>query len=1221
MSCSTPSSGPGKGSVKGYLDVKIPARKRKSISLFRVQVWKRRCWVVVRGDRSPADSTSGGGMVTPTAPSTPTHPSSTPINGNSSQSASGEISLSVEIYTRHEGSNQPTEGTILHIDLVHKIRRAKSKSHPYAFEVCGRRGQALLYLSGGSETESQRWMSAMRDLLWLPLQLPHINAVYPHNWPVSAISVGEEEGEYAALGGLYGRMAVARANLVIKDVHNGATLAEWPLTSIQRVYVSAGGELEDEGKIFIIQTRPAHPCGETYLYFFSNELGPLLDGLHDAVSGLLAKGNGGDDTSVISDLSELSGAIGSVVVQPQRLPELGTMAKVRKSTSVLDLSEVSSHKIGSDLLGVPTCKSLGTSPQHKMLSHCRRKSMSETNLARICLDETDEELDARDEDLDDIRPADQPKDRTSSSGSYNSYRSTDSGVRLSASPSNYDQATMRRLVTKSDSIDSGVRACIKDDAHKDHTHLRAGIPVPAAPELDDTRKVDGSYNDSKSGESSNRSIGTQEEEPDVNARVGAWCLQSAKARKSFFLKNLNAATIPSNRDKFLTKSLSRTLSESYKEIPERGGVKEEYRKAMENPILTTKHTTVYEEIKDVLKPLNEKRNEKEHEYEDLEKLRRDIKRSYSFQEKTQPPPPPLPPRRPKSFSPDPWVEGSLSKTGTLRKIFGLSFHSKSHSQDSMLEMEAPQLGDDRLHASHLESCDVATVQALGTLPRPRRRATMDVYERHQSFSSSPRMSPKQKIRNPFGISPSRSPRIPRPKNLFIFKTSNNDENSSPSSQANLRYQRQIMMQSQKTPSTDSSLADISTPDTPKPGSFYRGMYRPDSVHLETPDTGDESGTKDGNSGYNIKSPKIMSKTFSFLRKYPKEKYGSLEQKRKSTISVTSQPDSADSSNKVPNSFSLDSFAVDAEATKPEDEANKPNENCSRKIEGRKASVSKGSSGIMIPRGSYAERGSSVSPATTPSGIQASCLLGRPGTPPATDLPLRSANRQPSASSIWNVPGIPPQVPPKKCNDSEPQYANLGPDPDYMTVEEIAGAFRKTTPTLPSKDIIDPGGYLSMGDIRQLKAMPETNQARPPDHEYVSMDDIQTTTFSDYPKVCGSATSSMDRRQTHHHHPHHHPYVSQLRQMHQPLDKSSIRSAGPGSTAVPPIDFKYPHSLTSIHKSAPGSRKTSCCEGIPSDYLTPQEVGRLLRRELLHTATSRTRQEHERSHAAHKHALP
>ncbi|KAF2347665.1 hypothetical protein FHG87_021580, partial [Trinorchestia longiramus] len=945
MSCGTPSSGPSKGSIKGFLDVKIPARKRKSISLFRVQVWKRRCWVVVRGDRSPADTSSAGGVATPTAPATPTRPPSKQGQEGTTGSNSGAISLSVEIYTRHEGSNQPTEGTILHIDLVHKIRRAKSKSHPYAFEVCGRRGEALLYLSGGSETESQRWMGAMRELLWPPLHLPHINAVYPHNWPVSAISVGEEDGEWATLGGLYGRLAVSRANLIIKDVHNGSTRAEWPLTCIQRVYVSGGGELEDEGKIFIVQTRPAHPCGETYLYFYSNELGPLLDGLHDAVSGLLAKGNGGDDTSVISDLSELSGAIGSVVVLPQRLPELGAVNKVRKSTSVLNLSEVSSHKISSDLLMVPSSKSLGTSPQHKMLSHCRRKSMSETNLARICLDETDEELDARDDDLDDIRPTDQPKDRTSSSGSYNSYRSTDSGVRLSASPSNYDQAIMRRLVTKSDSIDSGVRACVKEEGHRDHPPATANIPVTIFSESEEMRRnADAYLSDSKSGELSSRNIGSQEEEPDVNARVGAWCLQSAKARKSFFLKNLNAATIPSNREKFLTKSLSRTLSESYKEIPERSGVKDEYRKAMENPILTTKHTTVYEEIKDVLKPLNEKKLDKEHEYEDLEKLRKDIKRSYSFQEKTQPPPP-LPPRRPKSFSPDPWVEGSLSKTGTLRKIFGLSFHNKSHSQDSMLEMEAPQLGEERLNASNMASSDVATVQALGTLPRPRRRATMDVYERHQSFSScSPRMSPKQKLRNPFGISPSRSPRIPRPKNLFIFKSSSNhEENSSPSTQASLRYQRQMMMQAQKTPSTDSSLADVSTPDTPKPGIFYRGSYRPDSVHLETPDTGDESGERENSSsGFSLKSPKIMSKTFSFLRKFPKEKYGSLEQKRKSTISVTAQLDSADSPNKVPNSFSLDSFTVDSETVRADEEVPQPKHVEHKKGEGRKTSISKGS---------------------------------------------------------------------------------------------------------------------------------------------------------------------------------------------------------------------------------------------------------------------------------------
>ena len=931
----------------------------------------------------------------------------------------------------------------------------------------------------------------------------------------------------------------------------------------------------------------------------------------------------------------MSGAIGSVVVLPQRLPDLGTASKVRKSTSVLDLSEVSSNKVRSDLLMVPNSKSLGTSPQHKMLSHCRRKSMSETNLARLCLDETDEELDAREDDLDDIRPADHPKDRTSSSGSYNSYRSTDSGVRLSASPSNYDQSAVRRLVTKSDSIDSGVRACVKDDQHT-NKEIHAQVV-----EADDSRRTDGL--ECKSGDAMKRNMGVVEEEPDINARVGAWCLQSAKARKSFFLKNLSAATIPSNRDKLVTKGLSRTLSESHKEIPEKTGFKEEYKKAMENPILTTKHTTVYEEIKDVLKPLIEKKQEKEHEYEDLEKIRKDIKRSYSFQEKSQPPPP-LPPRRPKSFSPDPWVDNNVGKTATLRKIFGLSFYNKSHSQDSMLEIESTNLGEERLSGSRMASADVATVQVLGTLPRPRRRTNMDIYERHQSFSSSPRMSPKQKMRNPFGISPSRSPRIPRPKNLFIFKSSNNDDAStSPCSQATLRYQRQMMMQAQKTPSTDSSLADLSTPDTPKPGSYYRPGYRPDSTHLETPDTGDESCTKDM-STFSLKSPKIMSKTFSFLRKFPKEKYGSLERKRKSVVALPPVPVTSDLSSKVPNSFSLDSFAVEAAASliNPDDSAqsrikNKtstlPSGSC--RIEGnRKGSTSRistlppPSASIMIPRNTGChERGSSISPATTPSSLPPCNTLGRPGTPPATDLPLRnfSANRQSSAASIWSVPGIPSTSKQTSTEDLEPQYANLGPDPDYMTVEEITGAFRKpaliSRPTNNTLINNDPGGYLSMGDIRQLKAMPDTYNPRPPEHEYMSMDDIQTTMYSsEYPRVCGSATSSMDRRQTHHHHPHHHPYVAQLRQMHQQaaLDNNKANvtniAAQPVSNSHTGTNERQIISASLVHKSAPGSRKTSCCEAVASEYLTPQEVGRLLRRELLHTATSRTRQEHDKTHA-------
>ncbi|XP_042239049.1 uncharacterized protein LOC121877378 [Homarus americanus] len=346
------------GSVKGFLDVKIPARKRRSISLFRVQVWKRRCWVVVRGDRSPED---GAGRT-------------------------NQLSLSVEIYTRHEGSNHPTEGTILHLDLVHRIRRAKSKSHPYAFEVCGRRGEALLYLSGQSETESQRWMAEIRNILWPPTHLEAIRRAHGSTWEVSAISVGDAGADWTSLAGLYGRLAVREANLVIKDTHNGTTRVEWPLTSVQRVCVATGGELEDEGKIFIVQTRQCHPCGEACLYFFSPELSALLEGLHEAVSELISA-SAADEVSLISDLSELSGALSSVVVLPPRLPD---PPKMRKSTSVIDLAQI--HEL-QPLCNVHTPPRLSSSQCNlaeeirgepplpgRLLGHSRRRSMSETNL-------------------------------------------------------------------------------------------------------------------------------------------------------------------------------------------------------------------------------------------------------------------------------------------------------------------------------------------------------------------------------------------------------------------------------------------------------------------------------------------------------------------------------------------------------------------------------------------------------------------------------------------------------------------------------------------------------------------------------------------------------------------------------------------------------------------------------------------------------------------------
>ncbi|XP_064115452.1 uncharacterized protein LOC135221669 isoform X2 [Macrobrachium nipponense] len=1134
------------GSVKGFLDVKIPARKRKSISLFRVQVWKRRCWVVIRGDRSPED---GAGRT-------------------------GQLSLSVEIYTRHEGSNHPTEGTILHLDLVHRIRRAKSKSHPYAFEVCGRRGEALLYLSGQSETETQRWMAEMRNILWPPNHLDAISRSHGPTWEVSAISVGEAGSDWTSLAGLYGRLAVREANLLIKDVHNGTTRVEWPLTSVQRVCVATGGEVEDEGKIFIIQTRPCHPCGEAYLYFFSPELSELLEGLHEAVSELISA-SAADDISLISDLSELSGALSSVVVLPQRLPD---PPKMRKSTSVIDLAQI--HEL-QPLCNVHTPARLSSSQCNlaeeirgepplpgRLLGHSRRRSMSETNLAKLCLDETDEELESRDDDLEDadLRQTDLPKDRTSSSGSYNSYRSTDSGVRLSASPSTHceggrymSENTTRRFVTKSDSLDSGVRACLKEG--------------DTTIEGDEGKKVDTTTTENKQEPAVRRGMSALEEEPDVDTKVGAWCLQSARARKSFFTKNLSVScSHPKDRK---TRTLNRTMSESYKEVADKH---DEYRRKSELPGMATvgKTCTVYEEIVDVLKPLSAANQQsKEHDYEELDKCRRDIKRSYSFQEKSKPPP--LPPRRPKSFSPDPWAEEALSKSGALRKIFGLSFHSKSHSTESMLDVERTGFDD----ITNLGSDDVAMVQALGTLPRVKKKAFG--YERQSSRSASPKMSPKQKARSLLGVSPSRSPMIPRPKNLFLFKGSGKDDlHTSPNTKPSFRLHRQFSLQAQRTPSTDSSLADISTPETPQQqqqqqqqGCGHRQYWRPGvaAAQQEGQGTGD-----DAKESYPfLKSPKLMTKTFSFLKKFPKEKSSSLERKRKSGINFVPPQDLAA---KFPNSYSMDSFAVE-----------KGSQSCGTPVRDtdndwgdadvvpgvRLRSMSylpPASPAIRIPYHSHHDS-TSTTPAGTPTGHSFSPLRKMSSPQPPTE-----SHSWRDEGGCWKecearlmpsgLPPPPPREPPPPPAPHEPHYANLphhSHDPDYMSMEEVRGAFRRISTTSVGESRRDSGGYLSMGEIRSFQRPCETtecpgcNRHTPnvshhdcqpeqdtmaEDHEYMTMDDIQNVLHTEFPGICSSAE-----------------------------EKEVHKRCG--------------------FKSAPGSRKTSYCEG--SDYLTPQEVGRMIRREI------------------------
>lgn len=952
------------------------------------------------------------------------------------------------------------------------------------------------------------------------------------------------------------------------------------------------------------------------MYFFSPELSSLLEGLHEAVSQLISS-SAADDVSLISDLSELSGALSSVVVLPPRLPD---PPKVRKSTSVMDLAQI--HEL-QPLCNVHTPPRLSSSQCNlaeeirgepplpgRLSGHSRRRSMSETNLAKLCLDETDEELESRDDDLEDadLRQTDLPKDRTSSSGSYNSYRSTDSGVRLSASPSTHcdggrymSENTTRRFVTKSDSLDSGVRTCLKEDA-RDTTA-----------EGEDSRKTDSPCADGKQEGTCRRGMGALEEEPDVDTKVGAWCLQSARARKSFFAKNLNVACA-SHKDR-KNRQLNRTMSESYKEVVD----KHDYRRMSELPAVP-KTCTVYEEIVDVLKPLTAASQQaKEHDYEELDKCRRDIKRSFSFQEKSQPPP--LPPRRPKSFSPDPWAEEAICKSGTLKKIFGLSFQSKSHSTDSMLDVDTSGYDD----ITTLGSADMALVQAIGTLPRVRKKIGP---ERQTTRSASPKMSPKQKARSLFGVSPSRSPMIPRPKNLFLFKGSGKDDiQISPHSKVPFRLHRQFSLQVQRTPSTDSSLADISTPETPQQqqqqqpsqqqqqGCTHRQYWRADGSTAQSsdPQSSGEEGAMAGKDSYAfLKSPKLMTKTFSFLKKFPKEKSGSLERQRKSGINFLPPQELV---TKFPNSYSMDSFAVE-----------KGSQSCGTPVRDSDADWSDADvvpgcrlrSMSFLPPSSPAIRipfhphhdSTSTTPAGTPTGHSFSPLRKMSSPQPSTDtLSWREEGGCWKECESRLAPHqLPPREPPPPPAPHEPHYANLPHhthDPDYMSMDEVRGAFRRISSASVTETRRDSGGYLSMGEIRSFQrpceapecgchlpmsnithhdCQPERETMPADDHEYMTMDDIQTVLHTEFPALL---------------------YSSEEKEMYK----------GCG------------------FKSAPASRKTSYSEG--SDYLTPQEVGRMIRREVLairrgrepaaeHSHLHHTHQQHHfeahhHQHESHQHA--
>ncbi|XP_065217640.1 uncharacterized protein LOC135843621 isoform X2 [Planococcus citri] len=202
--------------LSGYIDVKVPLRERKFGTW---KAWKRQWCVISR-------------------------------NGNT-----------VTLQISSEKGN-PTFSIAIPEDAT--LCRTESRSKFYSFGIfqsTKSHKEAYLYLSGESETDSQKWMSNIRRLLKPPLLTP-----LEDEFEVSLVD--NHHSREAGLMGLYGNLSVNSNEIVIKDPHTTKIKVTWHWSQISHSYLPLPSNPEDVHRVCTICTSSKFKAGEGELEMF-----------------------------------------------------------------------------------------------------------------------------------------------------------------------------------------------------------------------------------------------------------------------------------------------------------------------------------------------------------------------------------------------------------------------------------------------------------------------------------------------------------------------------------------------------------------------------------------------------------------------------------------------------------------------------------------------------------------------------------------------------------------------------------------------------------------------------------------------------------------------------------------------------------------------------------------------------------------------------------------
>ncbi|XP_064611304.1 uncharacterized protein LOC135475369 isoform X2 [Liolophura sinensis] len=187
----------------------------------------------------------------------------------------------VDVYVDEESASIPhAEKTTIILENITAVRRTKSKTHPYAFEIVD--NQVRLSLSGYGEADTQSWMILLRHILW-----PRRSSVQPPTDAVEISIIDNHDSHNLQLSGNYW-LRVTPAALSLLDPVDCHVMHSWGLNILKSFHLARTPDDRDKDQILVIQSGPMADSGEGDYLLFSPRAPEILGQIKSCIQQALA---------------------------------------------------------------------------------------------------------------------------------------------------------------------------------------------------------------------------------------------------------------------------------------------------------------------------------------------------------------------------------------------------------------------------------------------------------------------------------------------------------------------------------------------------------------------------------------------------------------------------------------------------------------------------------------------------------------------------------------------------------------------------------------------------------------------------------------------------------------------------------------------------------------------------------------------------------------------